>query len=763
MSQNITGLFSKEVEPDPEEADFLRRLRRTNAGRWLADHIANTLNMLRHPDQQSCPMQQVSDHTRLFFWLLSRSLLKKDESLPFCLPSPLPKYIGIYDLSGKRSVLYSQHPSLIRVMSFTSSVCDSMAHMQQLEKLILYAEAHESHRVLIVLSMPWQAGISAASWEARTFCVSPCPDGNGQSLEDGQLAFSEISCCACKSPPSVVDGAPYGSEFVVIPKSEGKAVRVPCLGEVQAKEFAKSMVSVDLDVKTDAEVHSVEDNDSETIAKLKSLCTRLHADVTTQRELLAASQAEAKALKHSAETYKEELWENRSAAEEAMVEAASLQKRSLEMQISKMRSSLCQTSEELVLKTEELEKTRYEKAKFEKATAASKKLQDAQIATFNDTISSLTQTNSHLDAKVKRLNSEMEGLRAKLEEEMELRKTAQAKVAEKTMFLNAMQTHMEESERKKSEHEGLLSDNSSLKKEIVSLQSQLEENRRQSLELDLAVTRKVEEASTFMEDLKNTQECCTKLQKENATLKKQNKKYIKLSDGPSPSSEDRAGGKADACTSTNEEVALGTNPYVEIARLIDRVKELEAAVASASSSTSTCTSRACEERGDNNQEARSTASPSPVSFERSEPTSRATLPVAPVSEETRPRPPCYYEFVSPDTSLAAAARRADLAMRGLSEWLRYEGIVEENWPRPPRVSSHPSQQSPHPPHPLHSPHPPHLSRLSISQHVPAGAQPAQHPFPAFFSSPVHYSPPLSYATSYKREHSAPAAAGTALN
>ena len=382
----------------------------------------------------------------------------------------------------------------------------------------------------------------------------------------------------------------------------------------------------------------------------KSLCTRLHADVTTQRELLAASQAEAKALKHSAETYKEELWENRSAAEEAMVEAASLQKRSLEMQISKMRSSLCQTSEELVLKTEELEKRGAKKQSSRRPQPRLKKLQDAQIATFNDTISSLTQTNSHLDAKVKRLNSEMEGLRAKLEEEMELRKTAQAKVAEKTMFLNAMQTHMEESERKKSEHEGLLSDNSSLKKEIVSLQSQLEENRRQSLELDLAVTRKVEEASTFMEDLKNTQECCTKLQKENATLKKQNKKYIKLADGVSPCSEDRAGGKADACTSTNEEVALGTNPYVEIARLIDRVKELEAAVASASSSTSTCTSRACEERGDNNQEARSTASPSPVSFERSEPTSRATLPVAPVSEETRPRPPCYYEFVSPDTS-----------------------------------------------------------------------------------------------------------------
>ena len=43
-----------------------------------------------------------------------------------------------------------------------------------------------------------------------------------------------------------------------------------------------------------------------------------------------------------------------------------------------MRSSLCQTSE-LVLKTEELEKTRCEKAKFEKATAASKSFRTRRL------------------------------------------------------------------------------------------------------------------------------------------------------------------------------------------------------------------------------------------------------------------------------------------------------------------------------------------------------------------------------------------------
>ena len=101
----------------------------------------------------------------------------------FGIPNPTPRVIGLFDLSGEKSLLVSESTHLLRAAIFGFSPrCHHARHHRELETLVQWADKHEMG-LLCVAILPWQTGVGWAAFEIRTFAIRG--EGPTLNVQDG--------------------------------------------------------------------------------------------------------------------------------------------------------------------------------------------------------------------------------------------------------------------------------------------------------------------------------------------------------------------------------------------------------------------------------------------------------------------------------------------------------------------------------------------------------------------------------------------------
>ena len=152
------------------------------------------------------------------------------------LPSALPRYIAVCNLSGKRCAFYSSSSALIRRLCVT----DDPATSKNVSTLVSACEASKGTQSLVLYySLPWQIGAYETFWELRTLrqtgAPGGAPGGAPAVMDDGLLttirSVVEPACAANTSDVDVAD---------------------PALTAEVAKRMAKFFVATCLDEVSDA-------------------------------------------------------------------------------------------------------------------------------------------------------------------------------------------------------------------------------------------------------------------------------------------------------------------------------------------------------------------------------------------------------------------------------------------------------------------------------------------------------------------------------
>jgi hypothetical protein len=101
----------------------------------------------------------------------------------FGIPNPTPRVIGLFDLSGEKSLFVSESTHILHaaVKGF-SPRCDHERHLREIETLVQWADDNKMG-LLCVAMLPWQAGVGWAAFEIRTFVIRQ--EGQTQTVQDG--------------------------------------------------------------------------------------------------------------------------------------------------------------------------------------------------------------------------------------------------------------------------------------------------------------------------------------------------------------------------------------------------------------------------------------------------------------------------------------------------------------------------------------------------------------------------------------------------
>jgi len=172
------------VEKALADKRFLENLKRSRAGRIFQAHLAG-MNLRNETGGRDNSMQEAIDNERVFIKTMGMCL---DRGMPFpCgLPTPLPKFIAILNLSGERMLVYSNSCSLIRLLCTRSSQLTPSELVTQVDTFAAHPNLSQqgdkglpppfTKFVLLSLSLPWQAGASALFWSLSACKFNTVPD-----------------------------------------------------------------------------------------------------------------------------------------------------------------------------------------------------------------------------------------------------------------------------------------------------------------------------------------------------------------------------------------------------------------------------------------------------------------------------------------------------------------------------------------------------------------------------------------------------------
>lgn len=192
------------MAPKVSDAQWVANLSNHRVGRQLANHLASVEGK---PDVYAgdCAAQEALGNERVLVHALARSI-KKQRSFPCGLSSKIPMYIAVLNLSGERSLVYSDSPALIRVLCTHSSVL----LRSELKEALKTFEDHASGRctgalnfVILTYSMPWQSGTDSVYWHLSACALNAIGELD-LSLVDRIKHFSSISLEPCTGK-SVMD------------------------------------------------------------------------------------------------------------------------------------------------------------------------------------------------------------------------------------------------------------------------------------------------------------------------------------------------------------------------------------------------------------------------------------------------------------------------------------------------------------------------------------------------------------------------------
>ena len=372
--------------PSDDERQWLNKISRSRHGQNIRDHVS-CLNFLSHCKVREDSLRQVLDFRRVFV----HSLAANDQCLG--LPRPLPKVVLIYNFSGERGIAYSNNAALVRTLCLVGP-STTRQMIKGVEAVINKASVIDSS-ILLCYSLPWQLGVQACYWEART--ISRAKDG---AVTDA-YAFS-----------SSMDAA---RNVATTQSTMGSDLRVLT---TQCKAFAEHYCASSIDAETDDGVTGETSHQDE---KLRSLIAVLSSD----RKKLTA---DIKALK---ENHAEALANAGSVADDRVakiIESAKNTENSLNTKIKELTESNAENSKqnaELLRKIASVTREKNEiellhateigalKSSIKLSNASTKSVQDQLVASEkhskreSERVAKLeAATNTIIDGLERRLSSE---------------------------------------------------------------------------------------------------------------------------------------------------------------------------------------------------------------------------------------------------------------------------------------------------------------------------------------------------------------------
>jgi len=243
-----------------QDASWLSRLHRNRSGRTLQDHLACVEDRLDSQGREGS-IQEAINNRRTFMRALNNAV-GKQRPLPCGLPSPIPKYVAIVNLSGQRMMLTSNRDTLMRKLCSRSW----LMHPDTLLEQLCAFEAFLTHTclktvtkdgthipteqfVLITYSLPWQSGVSNAFWEVNA--VNIIGDRSaGRFVCDRTCSLTSMSS-AVFGGESSLGSRGCGDDGVVIRAGKPEERVLDFIGNDQVKAFTNAYAAVHLDFEHD--------------------------------------------------------------------------------------------------------------------------------------------------------------------------------------------------------------------------------------------------------------------------------------------------------------------------------------------------------------------------------------------------------------------------------------------------------------------------------------------------------------------------------
>ena len=218
----------------PRDASWIGRLPKNRAGQLLRNHLACKEDRLRlegHDDAVQCCVE-----SRRAFLHAVLSNAKRGKDHPCGLPRPMPKYVGVLNLSGERMLVYSGTDTLLRKLCGHSSTTHAQELRIQLQQFSNWLQVQQAAGastqesfVLITYQMPWETGIRNTHWEVNTVLLTSGASPKDATLIDRGTSLTSLSPCVFKGRPSLADveslPTPSGKDLELLPPRQVLAFR----------------------------------------------------------------------------------------------------------------------------------------------------------------------------------------------------------------------------------------------------------------------------------------------------------------------------------------------------------------------------------------------------------------------------------------------------------------------------------------------------------------------------------------------------------
>lgn len=512
---------------------FVAGLTGNRAARLLRSHLVCVAKR-EDGDARESSIQEAITNERMLITAMAQSLVM-GRPMPCGLPSDLPKFIVICNLSGERLILYSNNPSLIRRICTRSSVIsprEVVHHLYAFEKYPFMEDKQEIHKfVLLSYSLPWQAGVGSAFWT-----ISSCGYSKAhQCLRDRMMTFTSQSAepfpgKPIQDPSDVGVMLKSGSIMPLVSEKDMKRLKdAYCCSCVDFDEPEQAQKAVVLDPR----IAKLEESDAprndeaeKQVRQLKGIIEHLRVGRSNDSDEIKQLKADAgkfqERIDHLADKYGKEIGAERLKCEKEVEKKENsfkeAEKKFTELQ-KLYKSNESALREEVKAYEEKAKRAAYDHAllvkekkglssKLDEAKrqASSKdKLANAAAAKYKHTISQGEEALAAAKSELEKIRSTMDRSLAKaLEEqreahgkEVERLKTA---LEGKTRIMNQLS---EVSERREAEVQSLQAVDvlkgaaiNDLEEEIAKLKRQLEEEKAKPRARSVAVNTQNSSTST---------------------------------------------------------------------------------------------------------------------------------------------------------------------------------------------------------------------------------------------------------------------------
>ena len=165
------------------------------AGRQITEHLKRSAALQLRPESTGVVSQVVTDE-RVFLTTLKAALTKTPNKLPCNLPTPLPRFIALLNLSGESFLVCTEYSVLVRALCTKAALtrrdlADALGRFT--EHSCKDTPAGTQHFTLLTYALPWQGGLEQEHWSLNACAVVARANGEPSELRDRLLAFSALS------------------------------------------------------------------------------------------------------------------------------------------------------------------------------------------------------------------------------------------------------------------------------------------------------------------------------------------------------------------------------------------------------------------------------------------------------------------------------------------------------------------------------------------------------------------------------------------